>query len=300
MYDAEQSLQLRVAAMDWLEHRPALTVDYSWLSGFEYDGRRVPLMDPQRGIRKPAGMAAALSIRTTYTDPRRTPPYNDAIGADGLQRYKYREGGPDHPENAALRQAMRDQLPLIWFVGTAPGRYEPIFPVWIAGDEPRDRQFALALDVGQRLITPGSPMTEDTRRYVERITKARLHQRVFRVQVIGAYQGRCAVCRLGHAELLDAAHIIEDGRPGGEPVVPNGLSLCKIHHAAFDNRIVGIRPDLSLHIRQDVLDEIDGPMLRFGLQDLHNNRLEIVPSVRAARPDPVRLEERYAGFLAVG
>jgi len=143
-------------------------------------------------------------------------------------------------------------------------------------------------------------MTGDTRRYVERVTKARLHQRVFRIQVIGAYQGRCAVCRLGHFELLDAAHIIEDGRPGGEPVVPNGLSLCKIHHAAFDNRIVGIRPDLSLHIRQDVLDEIDGPMLRFGLQDLHNHRLEIVPAIRAARPDRARLEERYARFRTAG
>jgi putative restriction endonuclease len=300
MYVAEQSLRPRMAAMDWLEHRPALTVDYSWLSGFEYGGDRIPLMDAQRGIRKPAGMTAALSIRTTYTGPRRTPPYNDAIGPDGLQRYKYRGDDPDHPENVALRQAMRDQLPLIWFVGTAPGQYEPIYPVWIAGDEPRELQFALALDAGQRLIKPGSPMTEDTRRYVERVTKARLHQRVFRIQVIGAYQGRCAVCRLGHTELLDAAHIIEDGRPGGEPVIPNGLSLCKIHHAAFDNRIVGIRPDLSLHIRQDVLDEIDGPMLRFGLQDLHNHRLEIVPSVRAARPDPERLEERYAAFLAAG
>ena len=109
MYDAEQSLRLRLAAMDWLERRPALTVDYGWLSGFEYDGLRVPLMDAQRGIRKPAGMTSALSIRTTYTDPRRTPPYNDAIGPDGLQRYKYRGDDPDHPENVALRRAMRDQ-----------------------------------------------------------------------------------------------------------------------------------------------------------------------------------------------
>jgi hypothetical protein len=37
-------------------------------------------------------------------------------------------------------------------------------------------------------------------------------------------------------ELLDAAHILPDGHPKGEPVVPNGLALCKLHHAAFDRQ----------------------------------------------------------------
>ena len=300
MAATEPERRLRQAAMAWLETRPEPRVDYAWLTGFEYEARRVPLMDRQCGIRKPADMDAALSIRTVYTAPDRMPPYADAIGADGLQRYQYRGDNPDHPENRALRNAMAEQLPLIWFVGTAPGEYEPIYPVWIVGEEREKLQFALALDAGQRLVRPGEPMSEDTRRYVERVTKARLHQRVFRAQVITAYTTRCAICRLHHANLLDAAHIIEDGRPHGEPVVPNGLSLCKIHHAAFDQRILGIRPDLSVHIRRDILDETDGPMLRFGLQDLHNHRLEVVPVARAARPDPDRLEERYAAFLAAG
>ncbi|MGI8867651.1 MAG: HNH endonuclease [Mycobacteriales bacterium] len=52
-----------------------------------------------------------------------------------------------------------------------------------------------------------------------------------------AYETRCAVCRIGHRELLDAAHILPDTHPRGEPVVPNGLALCKIHHAAYDRNI---------------------------------------------------------------
>jgi putative restriction endonuclease len=111
--------------------------------------------------------------------------------------------------------------------------------------------------------------------------------------------GRCAVCRLRHVELLDAAHIIPDGKPHGDPVVPNGLAMCKIHHAAFDSNILGVRPDLSVHIRQDILEEIDGPMLRYGLQGMHNSRLT-GPRIRVAQPDPDRLEERYAEFLAAG
>lgn len=286
--------------MQWLDSRPSQRVDFAWLSEFVYDGQRIPLMDRQRGIRKPRGMEAALAIRTTFTPPSQTPPYADAIGPDGLQRYKYRGDDPSHPENIALRRALELRLPLIWFVGVASGLYEPIYPVWVVGDDPADLEFALALDEGQRFVTPGTAVDEDARRYVERITKVRLHQRVFRSQVLLAYDSRCAVCRLKHVELLDAAHIIEDGKPHGEPVVPNGLAMCKIHHAAFDSKILGVRPDLTLHVRQDVLEEIDGWMLTGGIQGVHDKKLEIVPSLRAARPDPERLEERYTEFLAAG
>ncbi len=98
-------------------------------------------------------------------------------------------------------------------------------------------QFALALDEGQRLITPGVDLSIEMRRYVERINKVRLHQPMFRARVLAAYQSRCTVCQLRHAELLDAAHIISDNQPHGDPVVPNGLAMCKIHHAAFDSNI---------------------------------------------------------------
>lgn len=166
------------------------------------------------------------------------------------------------------------------------------------GDDPRRLEFALALDVGQRLVTPGAQLDAATKAYVERFTKQRLHQRVFRTQVLLAYDGRCTVCNLGHTELLDAAHIIADGLPHGDPIVPNGLAMCRIHHAAFDSKILGVRPDLTLHIRGDVLLEEDGPMLRHGLQEMHNHRLMKLPTHSAARPDRARLEERYEQFLA--
>lgn len=294
-----ESPGFRIAAMRWLDERPKPRVDFTWLSEFEYEHQRVPLMDRQRGIRKPAGFDAALAIRTTFTPPGRTPPYADSIGDDGLQRYKYRGDDPQHPENVALRRAYELRLPLIWFVGVESGIYEPIYPVWVVGDDPTNLEFALALDEGQRFVEPGRVVSEDARRYVERLTKARLHQRVFRSQVLLAYDGRCSICTIRHAELLDAAHIIDDGKPNGQPVVPNGLCLCKIHHAAFDNKILGIRPDLTIHVRQDVLDEVDGWMLKGGIQGVHNTKLSILPAIRAARPDPARLEERYRAFVAI-
>jgi putative restriction endonuclease len=290
----------RDAAMRWLDNRPSERVDYGWLSQFEYAGVKLPLMDLQRGIRKPAAMDAALAIRTTFTPPGGTPPYADSIGPDGLQRYKYRGDDPDHAENRALRRAGQLKLPLIWFVGVAQGLYEPIYPVWVVSDEPENLQFALAVDPAQRYLDFSTELDTDARSYVERLTKARLHQRVFRTQVMLAYDTRCAVCALRHDRLLDAAHIIADGQPDGLPVVPNGLAMCKIHHAAYDNRILGIRPDLTLHVRDDILAEVDGPMLRHGLQEMHDRPLMTVPKVKAARPDQARLERRYAEFLAVG
>ena len=38
----------------------------------------------------------------------------------------------------------------------------------------------------------------------------------------------------------------------------NVLSLCKIHHAAYDKNILGISPDYQVKVRIDILDEVDG------------------------------------------
>jgi predicted restriction endonuclease len=49
-------------------------------------------------------------------------------------------------------------------------------------------------------------------------------------------KGKCIRPLCCHAALLDAAHIILDTEPQGEPTVRNGLALCKIHHAAYDRK----------------------------------------------------------------
>ncbi|MFC7753394.1 HNH endonuclease [Tsukamurella soli] len=134
------------------------------------------------------------------------------------------------------------------------------------------------------------------RRYVTRDSKVRLHQPVFRSRVLLAYEDRCAVCALGHRELLDAAHIDADS-DGGAAAVANGLALCKIHHAAYDSNILGITPDHDVKIRVDLLEEVDGPMLKHGLQERHNQPLMVIPRTRAARPDRGLLAARYERFL---
>jgi putative restriction endonuclease len=291
--------QLRRAAMAWLDElrrqgRELLRFDD--LAKFIFDGRRIPLMDRQRGIRKPASIDSALSFRTTFTPPGQIPPYEDTEGPDGLLRYKYRGEDPTHPENVALRRSMQLRRPVIWFVGVASGWYLPRYPVWLVADEPQELQFAIAMDEVQ-LIIPRTDSDPDSREYVKRLTKLRLHQPVFRARVLRAYESKFAICRLRHATLLDAAHILPDTHPRGTPIVPNGLSLCKIHHAAYDQNIIGIRPDLVVEVRADILHEIDGPMLRHGIQEMAGITVAS-PRGKDSRPDRLRLEERYEAFRA--
>jgi putative restriction endonuclease len=216
-----------------------------------------------------------------------------------LLRYKYEGTNPDRYTNVGLRRAYETQVPLIWFVGVQQGLYEPVFPVWIVADEPDRLQVAVALDQDQRRLIPGGTISAIERSYAARIARQRLHQPVFRQRVIQAYQASCAMCLLRHRSLLDAAHIIPDREDRGIPAVSNGLALCKIHHAAYDENILGVRPDLVVEVRTDILDEIDGPMLKHGLQEMNDRPLSL-PHHRADHPNASAIEERYERFRAAG
>ena len=112
------------------------------------------------------------------------------------------------------------------------------------------------------------------------------------------YAERCALCRLRHQELLDAAHITPDSDAEGEPIVSNGVALCKLHHAAFDRFFFAIRPDYVIEVRPSVLAESDGPMLVVGLQQIHGQPIHL-PRRSIDLPDRARLERRYEQFRQV-
>lgn len=169
-----------------------------------------------RGIWTPAGMESALTITTTYTPPSQKPPYADSVGTDGLLRYKYQGTDPQNQDNVALRRAMTTGAPLAYFIGLAKGVYVHRWPVWIVSENPANMEFAAAVDEGLRL-TAGSLLEAPQRAYAARLVQERLHQPVFRSRVLRAYQTTCAMCRLRHAELLDAAHIIAHGKPSETP-----------------------------------------------------------------------------------
>lgn len=268
---------------------PGGVVTRKQLEAFIYGGQQLKLIDQGRGIRNPRELTATLTVLSTLNGP-----YDDVDTEHGLLRYAYRDGSTDGGDNRKLRRAAELGLPLILLRGIAASVFVPVFPVYIVADDPDQRFVEIAVDESLRFVQRGA--TADARAYAERLTRLRLHQPVFRARVLRAYGTSCAICRLRHVDLLDAAHILSDAQ-GGQPVVPNGMAMCKIHHAAYDRQIIGVRPDYVVEVRPDVLAEVDGPMLRHGLQDVHGWRLEL-PAVRADHPDRDLLAERFTMFSA--
>ena len=262
--------------------------------GFEFQGERVRLVGPQ-GIFKPKILQRyPLSILTVAPRPGGARPYDDGFETNEMVRYRYRGTDPNFHENVRLREAMEARIPLIYFHGSAKGIYIASWPVYIVDDSPANLAFLVDVDSGLAPSQGAQSVAGLTRRYGMRTTRQRLHQRTFRARVLRAYREHCAMCGLGHEQLLDAAHIIPDSEEG-EPRVSNGLSLCKLHHAAFDQQFIGIRPDFLIEVRTDIRNEKDGPMLLHGLQGLHQEKI-LVPSRDIWKPDKAALEQRYTAF----
>jgi putative restriction endonuclease len=267
------------------------------LGDFPYAGQTIRLIDLQGGIWNPGAswtlgeqLRATLSINTTKSGK-----YEDQEVSGGLWRYDYQSGGTAG-KNTKMRKAMELQLPLIWFVQQDSGRYVP-YRVFIIHDFPDEGYCLIAPERFLAIAARSESLIE--RRYAERIMKQRLHQPAFRARVISAYETKCAICRLGHGRLLDAAHITPDSEESSSTSVTSGLSLCKIHHTAYDINLVGIDPDYTVHVRPDILSETDGPMLEHGIKEMHMVKLWI-PSEVSSRPNPERLNSRFKDFLKSG
>lgn len=304
MDPAQQDASVRKAAFDWLEAQQARHGDVLprdvLAQGFIWQNQRVPLVSAQ-GIFKPRLLPEVpLTITTSPNGP-----YEDSFADDHRLLYRYRGTDPAHRDNAGLREAMHRRIPLIYLFGLIPGRYLPIWPVFVVGDDPQGLCFTVMADAQDTILDSlergaeterGAESQEARREYITAAVQVRLHQRSFRERVLKAYREQCAFCRLRHRELLDASHIVADSDVGGEPIVTNGLSLCKIHHTAFDRNLIGVRGDGLILVRRDILDEHDGPMLQHGLKGLHQIHLN-VPRRLSDRPDPERLTRRFEEFL---
>lgn len=271
--------------------------------GFRFEGERIPLVNPQRGIFKPRQMLHLLSIKTVVPRPGGRVWYDDQLMAhsqifenDESVDYAFMGTNPNAADNQWLREAFESHVPVIYFLGVAPGRYQALMPTFIAGWDggALTAKLVFGLPDQQEVATPQGAVE---RRYALRLVKQRLHQTSFREAVIAAYSGRCAVSKLAEPVLLDAAHIISDrDELLGQPVVQNGMPLSKLHHAAFDRHLIGIDPDYGLHVAERLLVQKDGPMLE-ALKRLDGSRIRL-PRRNEDFPDRDRLAQRFELFKA--
>lgn len=295
-------LQVRLAAFGWLSEQvnshgdvlPRKLLE----QGFDFQGQRIPLVAPQ-GIFKPKILDLPISITTAPKGP-----YDDYFGNDNFLIYRYRGTDPNHRDNVGLRKVFELKRPLIYFHGVVPSKYLATWPVFIVGDDTSNFTFKVAVDemtsvnIAPVISAQVAEASITKRAYLTSIVKVRLHQRSFREKVLDAYRSQCAFCRLHHVELLDAAHIIPDNDPESQSTVNNGLALCKLHHAAFDSFMIGVTPDYIIQVREDILEESDGPILQHGLKGIHQTTV-ILPNSKSQWPSREALEWRYSRFSGV-
>ena len=276
----ETALRLRI--IEWVHQRAEANGGFLHrheLLSFAIDGMDMPIIDYSRGIRNPQAFSSTLSIVSSASGP-----YDDTESEDGLLHYAYRTGDPWGGDNRKLRNAIESGQPLILFRKEVKNIYTPIAPVYVVDDVPEENAFLIALDESFTFIPTVRDLNAAQRKYAVRLAKQRLHQPAFRTRVLVAYDVQCAVCQLKHGSLLDAAHIVPDSHERGLPTVNNGLALCKIHHAAYDQGMLSITADYIVEIDRDLLLEVDGPMLKHGLQEMHGREISL-PRRGADRPD---------------
>ena len=292
MAEIETQALVRMLIFEWLDQKMVVQPWISWQDltlGHSGPLGRIPLIT-MRGIWNPKQFDHTLSITSTLDRP-----YADTWHSSELFEYSYQGQSGLAGNNTKLRRAMADKVPIVYFQQVETGKYVPFYPVYVVADNTERRTFTV--DVGRAAdFTPTETLqSANVKEYKEQVVRRRLHQPRFRAEVILAYNSSCAICRLKHIELLDAAHIIPDSEPNGLARVPNGLSLCKIHHAAYDANVMGISPDFKVHVRPDVMNEIDGPMLKNGIQAMHGT-LITTPKSLIQKPDRDALAWRYERF----
>jgi putative restriction endonuclease len=112
--------QIRQAAFDHIDRlaapRGGILGSTYLAAGFEFEGERIPLVNPQRGIFKPRQMEWLLSIRTVFPHRGRRVWYEDQREAhrqiyagDEVVDYAFMGADPNSPDNRWLREAMEHQ-----------------------------------------------------------------------------------------------------------------------------------------------------------------------------------------------
>lgn len=166
------------------------------------------------------------------------------------------------------------------------------FDDWIE-DEERRRQIAelrrLMKEGGIHAGSSAAPANQSllTNRDLKLMPKS-VRDDFFRIEVLRAYDARCAVSGLGityspHSgsvrREVEAAHIIPVARGGGDVVV-NGLALNRTVHWAFDQGMIWIDDDFRVTVTRETMKDERNEWL-----SAHHGRQLSLPSDPALSPD---------------
>jgi len=142
-------------------------------------------------------------------------------------------------------------------------------------------------EVEREFVDTSADAAQVSRRFRLVETLRALRDARFRPEVLQAYSHQCALCPIS-LNLVDAAHIIPVKRPHSTDEVTNGLALCRLHHAAYDAGLVGVKSDYSILLNPRVVERLGELNFLHGLADfkaLLRSRIRH-PAEPEVRPNP--------------
>ncbi len=133
------------------------------------------------------------------------------------------------------------------------------------------------------------------RQYAVTETRRALRSLDFSARVLSAYGNRCAMCGV-QLKLLEGAHIVPVSEPESTDETANGISLCVLHHQAYDRSLITFSPDYAIRVSESKVAELRAANLHGGLQRFRDNLREViqVPAEKANRPKPEFVEKANA------
>ena len=262
--------------------------------GFHVAGKKFEYAVRDQGIYKPEGLDAALSIKTSVPHMRGAHWHqNQELGA--LESHENTEtldcnfGRQDIPNSEALKVAIDEKTPMIYFHGIAHNWYQPLAPVWGVSLDQNVISLSMEEPTESAVVLPEGI----ARSYSMAIHKSRNHQARFSTRVREAYGWKCGLSGLPVRELLTGCHIVPDAE-GGEASIRNGISMSTLHHSAYDRNLIGIDSQLKVHVSPTLRNQSDGEVLE-ALKNLQGERLT-PPERPEDHPDRDFLEHRFKIF----
>ncbi|CAN5881529.1 hypothetical protein BH24ACT15_BH24ACT15_05280 [soil metagenome] len=236
------------------------------------------------------GGAPAVTVSVLHTGRR----YPDELSDDALV-YHYpstaRPSGRDASEVAATKAAATLRLPV--FVVLHQLSLRTVRKGWVATWDDAERIFliefgatATSVDRGDEVDNRPFELFEDKQTTLREV-RGRPNQQRFKVQVVQRYGGQCAICPVGAAELITAAHLVPHA-DGGTSDPRNGIPLCANHHTALDRGLIAIDPQSSSIVVAATYDE---KALNVTYPDLTHLRAQPATEALQYRWDR-RMEER--------
>lgn len=128
--------------------------------------------------------------------------------------------------------------------------------------------------------------------------EVRVNQARFRKAVLASYNSTCCISGLQHEKLVIASHILPWSKHKENRLNPhNGLCLSALHDRAYDQGLITVLPDFTVHVTQRLQQASTDNFIVDALLRFHGQPIQLPERFL---PNPVFLEThaRWSGAIA--